>query len=71
MKCRFSKQTLEFLSITGVEYSVFDILENEKVWQGLKSFSNWPSVPQLRGGLVQQLDTVEELKENSELLPVL
>ncbi|XP_036779727.1 glutaredoxin-3 isoform X2 [Manis pentadactyla] len=57
----------------SVEYETFDILEDEEVRQGLKTYSNWPTYPQLyvRGELVGGLDIVKELKENGELLPIL
>uniref|UniRef100_A0A2R8N0W3 Thioredoxin domain-containing protein n=1 Tax=Callithrix jacchus TaxID=9483 RepID=A0A2R8N0W3_CALJA len=72
-KCGFSKQILEILNSTGVEYETFDILEDEEVRQGLKAYSNWPTYPQLyvKGELVGGLDIVKELKENGELLPIL
>lgn len=35
------QQILEILNSTGVEYETFGILEDE-VWQGLKTYSNWP-----------------------------
>ncbi|XP_004438920.2 PREDICTED: glutaredoxin-3 [Ceratotherium simum simum] len=72
-KCGFSKQILEVLNSTGVEYETFDILEDEEVRQGLKAYSNWPTYPQLyvKGELVGGLDIVKELKENGELMPIL
>ncbi|XP_015722964.1 glutaredoxin-3 [Coturnix japonica] len=72
-KCGFSKQIIEIMNNTGVDYETFDILEDEEVRQGLKTFSNWPTYPQLyvKGELVGGLDIVKELKESGELLPVL
>ncbi|NXC69002.1 GLRX3 protein, partial [Anhinga anhinga] len=72
-KCGFSKQILEILSSTGIDYETFDILEDEEVRQGLKTYSNWPTYPQLyvKGELVGGLDIVKELKESGELLPIL
>ncbi|XP_055125970.1 glutaredoxin-3-like [Symphalangus syndactylus] len=72
-KCGFSKQILEILNSTGVEYETFDILQDEEVRQGLKAYSIWPTYPQLyvKGELVGGLDIVKELKENGELLPIL
>nr|XP_033798295.1 glutaredoxin-3 [Geotrypetes seraphini] len=72
-KCGFSKQILEILNSTGVEFETFDILEDEEVRQGLKSYSNWPTYPQLyvKGELVGGLDIVKELKESDELSNVL
>ncbi|NXA50996.1 GLRX3 protein, partial [Nothocercus julius] len=72
-KCGFSKQIIEIMNNTGIDYETFDILENEEVRQGLKTYSNWPTYPQLyvKGELVGGLDIVKELKENGELLAVL
>nr|XP_025971679.1 glutaredoxin-3 [Dromaius novaehollandiae] len=72
-KCGFSKQIIEIINSTGVDYETFDILEDEEVRQGLKTYSNWPTYPQLyvKGDLVGGLDIVKELKENGELLPIL
>ncbi|XP_017664827.1 PREDICTED: glutaredoxin-3 [Lepidothrix coronata] len=72
-KCGFSKQIIEIMNNTGIDYETFDILEDEEVRQGLKTFSNWPTYPQLyvKGELVGGLDIVKELKESGELLPVL
>ncbi|KAM9232685.1 glutaredoxin-3 isoform 2-T2 [Leptosomus discolor] len=57
----------------SIDYETFDILEDEEVRQGLKTFSDWPTYPQLyvKGELVGGLDIVKELKESGELLPVL
>ncbi|KAM6106188.1 glutaredoxin-3 [Pterocles gutturalis] len=72
-KCGFSKQIIEIINNTGVDYETFDILEDEEVRQGLKTYSNWPTYPQLyvKGELVGGLDIVKELKESGELLPIL
>uniref|UniRef100_A0A8C1PPP5 Glutaredoxin 3 n=2 Tax=Cyprinus carpio TaxID=7962 RepID=A0A8C1PPP5_CYPCA len=72
-KCGFSRQILEIMNSTGVEYNTFDILEDEEVRQGLKTYSNWPTFPQLyvKGDLIGGLDIVKELKENGELISVL
>ncbi|XP_051770882.1 glutaredoxin 3 [Ctenopharyngodon idella] len=72
-KCGFSRQILEIMNSTGVEYDTFDILVDEEVRQGLKTYSNWPTYPQLyvKGDLIGGLDIVKELKENGELVSVL
>nr|CAI9694950.1 unnamed protein product [Rangifer tarandus platyrhynchus] len=72
-KCGFSRQILEILNSTGVEYETFDILEDEQVQQGLKAYSNWPTYPQLyvKWELIGGLDIDKELKENGDLLPIL
>ncbi|TNN31042.1 Glutaredoxin 3 [Liparis tanakae] len=72
-KCGFSRQTLELLDGTGVDYDTFDILEDEEVRQGLKTYSNWPTYPQLyvKGDLIGGLDILKELKESGDLGSVL
>ncbi|XP_038161108.1 glutaredoxin 3 [Cyprinodon tularosa] len=72
-RCGFSRQILEILNGTGLDYDTFDILQDEEVRQGLKTFSNWPTYPQLyvRGQLIGGLDIVKELKESGELVSVL
>lgn len=69
-KFRFRKQILEFQSRTRVEYETSHVLEDEKVQQWLKVSLNWPTVPGLEESLLNDW-ILKELKENSELLPVL
>ncbi|XP_053288320.1 glutaredoxin 3 [Pleuronectes platessa] len=72
-RCGFSRQILELMNGAGVEYDTFDILQDEEVRQGLKTYSNWPTYPQLyvKGELIGGLDIVKELKESGELVSVL
>ncbi|XP_040900003.1 glutaredoxin 3 [Toxotes jaculatrix] len=72
-RCGFSRQILEILNGTGVDYDTFDILQDEEVRQGLKTYSNWPTYPQLyvKGELIGGLDIVKELKESGDLVSVL
>ncbi|XP_078421025.1 glutaredoxin 3 isoform X2 [Cetorhinus maximus] len=72
-KCGFSRTIVGLLNETGVEYETFDILEDEEVRQGLKTFSNWPTYPQLyvNGELIGGLDIVKELEKSGELLSIL
>ncbi|XP_053368119.1 glutaredoxin 3 [Clarias gariepinus] len=72
-KCGFSRQILEILNGVGVEYDTFNILLDEEVRQGLKTYSNWPTYPQIyvKGELIGGLDIIKELKENGELESVL
>ena len=53
-----------------VRFDTFDILTDEEVRQGLKTYSNWPTYPQLYadGKLLGGLDIVRELAEEDELL---
>ncbi|NXY39543.1 GLRX3 protein, partial [Pomatorhinus ruficollis] len=65
----FSKQMVEILSRHGVAFSSFDIFSDEEVRQGLKTFSNWPTYPQLyvAGELIGGLDIIKELEASGEL----
>lgn len=50
-------------------YETFDILTDEEIRQGLKTYSDWPTYPQVyvKGELVGGLDIIKELKANNEL----
>ena len=47
-KCGFSRKIVELLNNNGVKFGSFDILGDESVRQGLKTYSNWPTYPQVR-----------------------
>jgi len=68
-KCGFSKQTVAILAELKAEYGTFDILTDDEVRQGLKTFSNWPTYPQLYidGEFVGGLDIIKEMVEAGEL----
>ena len=68
-RCGFSRQIVELLQGEKVSFGTFDILTDEEVRQGLKTFSNWPTYPQLYadGKLLGGLDVVKELQEEGEL----
>lgn len=72
-KCGFSRQMVAMLDEAGVPYDAFDILQDDEVRQGLKTFSNWPTFPQLyvKGDLVGGLDICKELQESGDLLDTL
>ncbi|NWY44839.1 GLRX3 protein, partial [Sylvia atricapilla] len=65
----FSKQMVEILNRHNVAFSSFDIFSDEEVRQGLKTFSNWPTYPQLyvSGELIGGLDIIKELEASGEL----
>jgi len=60
-KCGFSRKIVALLDESKAQYATFDILEDEDVRQGLKTFSNWPTFPQLyiKGELIGGLDIVQ------------
>ena len=64
-RCGFSRQAIELLTSANVSFGYFNILENDEVRQGLKSYSDWPTYPQLyvKGELVGGLDIMKELAE--------
>jgi len=68
-KCGFSRQIVEILEASKVNFDSFDILQDEEVRQGLKKFSDWPTYPQLyaNGELVGGLDIVQEMHTDGSL----
>ncbi|KAJ6833905.1 uncharacterized protein M6B38_336785 [Iris pallida] len=68
-RCGFSSKVVDALRKAGVSFGSFDILTNEEVRQGLKTYSNWPTFPQLyyKGELIGGCDIVLELYSNGEL----
>ncbi|KAG5671734.1 hypothetical protein PVAND_001914 [Polypedilum vanderplanki] len=72
-KCGFSRTLIQIMNETGVQYETFDILQDEEVRQGLKTYSDWPTYPQVyvKGELQGGLDIIKEMKENGELMGVL
>ena len=67
--CGFSAQVVQILSHVGVPFQSYNILEDADLRQGLKEFSNWPTIPQLyvKGELVGGCDIVREMYETGEL----
>lgn len=72
-RCGFSKQLIAIMNDTKVAYETFDILSDETVRQGLKTYSDWPTYPQVyvSGELIGGLDIIKELLQNEELLTTL
>lgn len=68
-RCGFSRTMVGVLSDAGIKFESFDILGDNSVRQGLKTFSNWPTYPQLyvRGKLIGGLDIVKEMAEDGDL----
>jgi len=68
-QCGFSSKIVGILKEEGIKFGSFNILSDEEVRQGLKTYSNWPTFPQLYAGgkLVGGLDIVKELHEGGEL----
>jgi Grx4 family monothiol glutaredoxin len=71
-RCGFSRKVVNVLNEQGVEFGSFDILSDETVRQGMKTYANWPTFPQLyvEGELLGGCDIILEMNENGELKEV-
>lgn len=72
-RCGFSKQLIAIFNDTKLPYETFDILSDEEVRQGLKTYSDWPTYPQVyvQGELIGGLDIIKELLAANELITTL
>ncbi len=68
-QCGFSSKTVQSLMACGERFAFVNILENPEVRENLKTYSNWPTFPQLyvKGELVGGCDIVLEMYESGEL----
>jgi monothiol glutaredoxin len=67
--CGFSGQVVQILDYLGVAYKGLNVLENDELRQGIKAYSDWPTVPQLyvKGEFVGGCDIVREMFQAGEL----
>ncbi|KAJ1557174.1 Glutaredoxin 3, partial [Nowakowskiella sp. JEL0078] len=72
-RCGFSRETVEIFNQNNVDYKTFDILEDERVRQGLKDFSKWPTYPQIyiKGEFIGGLDILKEVVASGEFQKML
>ena len=68
-QCGFSGQVVQILDYLGVTYSGVNVLESDDLRQGVKDFSNWPTIPQLyvKGEFVGGADIIREMFQAGEL----
>ena len=68
-QCGFSSMVSQVLSHIGVEFKGVDVLAEPTLRDGIKSFSDWPTIPQLyvKGEFIGGCDIVKEMYENGEL----
>ena len=68
-QCGFSAAVVHVLSELGVKFKSADVLKDPELRQGIKEFSNWPTIPQLyvKGEFVGGCDIVKEMFESGEL----
>jgi monothiol glutaredoxin len=67
--CGFSGQVVQILDHLGVTYKGLNVLENDELRNGIKAYSNWPTIPQLyvKGEFVGGCDIVREMFQAGEL----
>jgi monothiol glutaredoxin len=68
-QCGFSSRAIAILEHLGVEYGSVDVLQDQGIRQGIKQFSDWPTIPQLyvKGEFVGGSDIMMEMYESGEL----
>ena len=72
-QCGFSMAVSNMLKILDIKFKGINVLENENLRQGIKEFSDWPTIPQLyiKKEFVGGSDIVKEMYENGELIKLL
>jgi len=72
-QCGFSAHTVEILQSYGYPFETVDVLEDPAIREGIKQYSNWPTIPQIfiNGKFIGGCDIVHEMHERGELAPLL
>ncbi len=72
-QCGFSANVVGILNYFGIKFSSFNVLEDNELREGIKSFSNWPTIPQIymKKEFIGGCDILRELAENGEIQDVL
>lgn len=67
--CGFSARAVHILKSCGAKFATVDVLQDEEIRQGIKVYSNWPTIPQLyvKGEFVGGSDIMAEMFESGEL----
>jgi monothiol glutaredoxin len=70
--CGFSARAVTILKACGVKFMTVDVLQDDEIRQGIKVYSNWPTIPQLyvKGEFIGGSDIIAEMHEAGELLPL-
>jgi monothiol glutaredoxin len=68
-QCGFSSRAVAILERVGADYETVDVLQDPEIRQGIKEYSDWPTIPQLyvKGEFVGGSDIMMEMFENGEL----
>ena len=72
-QCGFSSRAVAILEHLGVQYESVDVLQDQAIRQGIKEYSDWPTIPQLyvKGEFIGGSDIMMEMYENGELSQLL
>jgi len=72
-QCGFSALVVQVLSHMGVKFKSIDVLNEPDIREGIKQFSNWPTIPQLyvQNEFVGGADIIREMYENGELVDLM
>ena len=68
-KCGFSASVSSLLGKMGVSFQDVNVLKNQEIRQGIKDYSDWPTIPQLyiKGEFIGGCDIIKEMNQNGEL----
>ena len=68
-QCGFSNNVVQILNSLGIEFSTYDVLSDFEVREGIKQYSNWPTIPQvyLKGEFLGGSDILIEMYNSGEL----
>ena len=71
--CGFSAGVVQVLSQLDVKFQAYNVLDDQDIREGIKSYANWPTIPQLyvKGEFVGGFDIVREMAESGELQAML
>lgn len=72
-QCGFSGRAVQLLQACGTEFAAVDVLSDPEVREGIKQYSNWPTIPQLyvKGQFIGGSDILMEMYESGELAQAL
>ena len=71
--CGFSATVINILTILNIDFTAINVLDDDNVRQGVKDFTNWPTIPQLfiKGKFIGGCDILTEMYKSKEILSVL
>lgn len=70
--CGFSGQVVQILNHVGVPFKGYNVLDSDELRQGIKDYTNWPTIPQIfvKGEFVGGCDILREMFQSGELIPM-